>query len=103
VGSYLYYADTAACFLLSLIFGLALFHLFTNSSAWWRSPEIYICSGILIYYTCSIPYITSFGYLQKNYPEMSQALFHLVNDVLANTRYLLVTIGFWLMKGVNHE
>jgi hypothetical protein len=103
ISGYAYYADATACFVLCAIYALILFQLFHQGGSWWKTPEIYMCSGIFIYYACSIPYITAFGYLQQSYPDLSRILFHLVNDVLANLRYGLLALGFWLIKNNRHE
>jgi hypothetical protein len=96
------YADTTACFALTLLYALALYQAFHSGGSWWRTPEVYICAGILVYFACSIPYITAFGYLQSNFPELSRSLYYLVINGLNNERYLLLAIGFWLVRGGDH-
>lgn len=98
VDQYANYADVTASFALALVYGLAMFTLFQRSSAWWREPAIVICAGIFVYYACSIPYLAAFGYLQENFPDVSRALLHLVNDTLAGIRYLALAVGFWLLR-----
>ena len=95
---YAFYADVAACFVYSFLFAMIMFQGFRENRSWWRNSEIYISAGVLIYAACSVPYFTAFDFLQINYPSLSKTLFHLVNDVLANVRYLLLAIGFWLVK-----
>jgi hypothetical protein len=62
------------------------------------SPEMWMCLGILLYFTCGIPYLSLVNYLNANHPGVSTFLFHLINDGLANIRYLLLAVGFWLIR-----
>lgn len=98
IQTYAYHADAAACMVYCLLFGVVVARAFHEPLAWWRNPDVYIGAGVFIYAACSVPYITAFGFLQNHYPRVSELLFHLVSDVLANLRYLLLAIGFWLIK-----
>ena len=95
---YSHYTDLTACFIISLISILVLYEIFLKTEKWNRQPEVYICIGLLGYYASSVPYIALMGYLQEKQPQMNTFLFHAVNVVLANVRYLGVVIAFWLVR-----
>ncbi|HTB31892.1 MAG TPA: hypothetical protein VK808_07695 [Bacteroidia bacterium] len=84
--------------LLLVIYLLLLYSQFTKSNnAWKRSPEIWISLGIVLYFGGSIPYLTLMNYLQESHSAINQFLFYFIIDGLANVRYLLLGLGFWLI------
>jgi hypothetical protein len=66
-----------------------------NSPRLWN-PDIWICIGLLVYFACNLPYFSLFHYLNKHHLGLSKILFNLITQVLANIRYLLLGLGFWL-------
>lgn len=93
------YADVAACICLTALYSFLLYDFsLQRKTPWWASPEIFVCLGILIYAGCSVPYIALMHYLEREYPAANNMLFHLINDVLANFRYLLTAFAFWLVR-----
>lgn len=62
-----------------------------------RNPDIWICIGLLIYFACNLPYFSLFHYLNEHHLEFSKILFNLITEVLANIRYLMLGLGFWLV------
>lgn len=63
-----------------------------------KNPDFWISAGLLVYFTCSIPYFSLFSYLNEKHPYLSGKLFSLITDVLANVRYLCLAIAFWLIR-----
>jgi hypothetical protein len=90
-GVYLHYADLAACSGISLLLILALFAGDTSQNSVARRLA---CIGMLIYFGCSVPYVALMSYLEKNDPAVNTFLYHLISDVAANLRYLLLAIAF---------
>jgi hypothetical protein len=71
---------------------------FKDKKALFLKPEFWACGGLLLYFTCNIPYISLFNYLNENYPQESEFLLHFITDVLANFRYYFLAISFWLIQ-----
>ncbi|WP_343747211.1 hypothetical protein [Fluviicola sp.] len=95
---YLNYADVTACMLITLVFSLVLYTFGQQTSVrLWRSPEKWACLGILMYFACSVPYVSMMNYLQTENPEANTFLYYLISGVLANLRYLLLALAFWLI------
>lgn len=97
--SYFHYADLSACIFLASVYMLGLFTLS------WKSgpdqhflPERLYCIGLLIYFGCSVPYVSLMGYLQNKWPEMNTILYHVISDIAANTRYAITGIAFLLIR-----
>ncbi len=81
------------------IYALLLYKGFRNSTdSWKKSPTIWICIGLLIYFGCCIPYLSMIHYLQVNYPKLNTFLYHLIIDQLSNIRYAFMAIAFWLVR-----
>lgn len=56
-----------------------------------------ICSGLILYFLVAAPYFTMLHYLNRAHSTLSQFLFFVIVDVLANLRYSLLALGFWLV------
>jgi len=96
---YLNAADVTECIVISVLFALLLYRHFSNPGPiWWRSPEVLICLGILIYFACSVPYIAMMHYIERQYPGISVMLFQGISELLNNIRYLLTAIAFWFIR-----
>lgn len=96
---YLNYADAVECIVVTILYSLLLYDFSGKfRGAWWRSAEIILCLGLLVYFACSVPYIAMMRYLQENYPFVSHFLFDFINNVLACLRYLFTAVAFWLVR-----
>ena len=97
-GTYLNYADVTACILMTLVFTLLLYAFGQQKTGpFWLSPEKWACLGILVYFACSVPYVSMMGYLEKKNPEVNTFLYYLISGVLANARYCLLALAFWML------
>lgn len=68
----------------------------------YKFPALYLCSGIILFYACIIPYFSTFK-LQANLTSAQQQFLHLlVLDVLDQLRYIFTAIGFFLFY-INKE
>lgn len=103
IGVYASYTDTVAGFMHAAFYGVALFVSFSKADLWWRNPDVYICFGIFAYFTCLVPLMSAFSYLLAAFPATIKTLFNLINTTMANMRYLLVAIGFWLARNNQYE
>lgn len=95
---YLNLADVAACIVITLVFSMVLYTFGQQGhKRLWKSPEKWACLGILMYFACSVPYVSMMGYLQTENPEVNTFLYYLISGVLANIRYLLLALAFWML------
>ena len=96
---YFSYADVTECILVTLLY-ITLLYKFSRewNAPWWQSHEILLCIGLLMYFSCSVPYITMMYYLQEKNPALNHLLFDLISNVLACARYALVAIAFWMVR-----
>lgn len=93
--NYLNFTDVTACLVISICYFTVFFHLHQQETTKaWLSPEKLACVGILLYCVCSIPYVSMMHFLDS-FPKMNTFLYHLISDVLANMRYLLLAIAFY--------
>ncbi len=91
-------ADLMACITLTLVYSMVLFKCIKmNRGKWWASPEILTIIGMLAYFAGSVPFVSMMSYLSKNEPKLYFLLFNIINSGLANTRYLLLFISFFLI------
>jgi len=82
----------------ALLFSKILFDCFYNNRFFkLKLPELLISAGILLFFACNLPYLSLFNYLNENYARESLFLFQIITEVLSNMRYLLLTVGFWLI------
>lgn len=97
-GIYLNYADVSACILITLVFSMLLYTFGQRKTApFWLSSEKWACLGILLYFACSVPYVSMMGYLEKKNPEVNTFLYYLIISVLANARYFLLALAYWMI------
>lgn len=91
-----YIAESA---LLLVIYLLILYNYFTNhNNNWKRSPIVWISIGIVLYFGGAVPYLSLMHFLQDNHPRLNLFLFQFIIEGLANVRYLLLALGFWLIR-----
>ena len=97
-GTYLNYADVAACIGITLVFSMVLYTFGQRTGVpFWESPEKWACLGILLYFACSVPYVSMMHYLEMNNPKVNTFLYYLISGFLANTRYLLFALACWMI------
>jgi hypothetical protein len=101
--NYFTHADLVSCCCLSGLYALIIYKAVQSETPWWKNAELFASSGIFLYFVTSIPYISAFDALQKNFPDLHEFLFYLISDILSNLRYLLLAIGFWLLNFKPHE
>jgi hypothetical protein len=95
---YLNYADVAECIVITLVFSIVLFTFGQRGNvSFWASPEKWACLGILLYFACSVPYVSMMGYLERKNPEINTFLYYLISGVLANIRYFLLALAYWMI------
>ncbi len=95
---YLNYADGVACIVITLAFYMVLYTLWKQTRvSFWKSPENWACLGILMYFACSVPYIWMMDSLQIESPKTNTLLYYLISGALANLRYLLLALAFWML------
>lgn len=95
---YLNYADATACIVITLVFYMVFYTFWKQTRVrLWKSPEKWACLGILMYFACSVPYVCMMDYLQRKSPAANTFLYYLISGVLANTRYLLLALAFWML------
>lgn len=95
---YLNYADVAECIVITLVFSIVLFTFGQQGRVpFWASPEKWACLGILLYFACSVPYVSMMGYLERENPEVNTFLYYLISGVLANVRYFLLALAYWMI------
>jgi len=85
--------------LLLVLYLLVLYAHFTKQNGnWQRSPELWICLGIVLYCGGVVPYFSLINYLQVSYPKVNSFLYYFIIDGLATLRYLLLALGFWFVR-----
>jgi hypothetical protein len=85
--------------LLVMIYLLVLYSHFVKQSLNWKtSPEIWISIGIVLYFGGVVPYLSLMKYLQNIHPQYSSVLYEFIIEGLSAMRYLLLGLGFWLVR-----
>lgn len=98
--AFLKYAFISECFIILILYTRILYsHFYINIKV--SSPEFWISTGILVFFAGNLPYFLLFDYLNSNHPKLSLLFFNIITDVLANVRYLLLAVGFWILRRSN--
>jgi hypothetical protein len=93
------YAMTSGSIIMTIFFIVILYKKFKSDPILWKySPEIWASIGLILYFACNVPYMSILPYLNETSPDMSTSLFHYITDNLANVRYLLLALAFWLVR-----
>lgn len=93
------YSYVAESILLVVIYLSMLYsQLKKENRSWKRSPGIWIAIGIIIYFGGVVPYLSFMHYLNMHYRTLSYYLYNIITIGLANLRYILLAIGFWLIR-----
>jgi len=101
IRAFVSYSSVAESFILSFFYVIVLGNQFhKHVSEWYRAPIVFVSIGVLVYFICMVPYISLMHYFQKHNPSANRLLFHLVTDILANVRYILLT-GAFLLVAIN--
>ncbi len=89
----------AESILLLVLYLLIMYSHFTkHNSNWLRTPELWICFGIVLYFGGVVPYLSLINYLRDSYPKINAFLYYFIIDGLATFRYLLLALGFWFVR-----
>lgn len=84
-------------FVVLILYLMVFYRLFHSINTRQQIAEIWMCSGLIIYFCCNLPYFCFMNYLNEHHLDLSKVLFHIITDVLANLRYYCLAIGFWLI------
>jgi len=91
------YALVTEGILIVVFYLIILYIRFTSPGyIWYRSPEFWLCIGVTIYFAGIVPFYSMLKYLYTHHQKLSGILFHLINDVLGNVRYLCIALSFFL-------
>ena len=89
----------AESILMLIIYLFILYSCFIEEYSNWKySPGVWICFGIILYFGGSIPYLSLLSYLENNASKTGSFLYHFIVEGLANLRYIMLAIGFWLIR-----
>lgn len=94
---YANFGYVTAGLIIIVLYSMILYRLFHKTPSV-SNPKIWLSIGLIIYFACIIPYFSLMPYLTKTNSILSTSLFHLVPDFLANIRYLLLAVGFFLLR-----
>jgi hypothetical protein len=75
-----------------------IYQQFHSFSSMYRSAYICVCLGLLLYFVVQIPYVSVLAKLNKQNQNISGGLFRLIVKNLADLRYLLLALSFWLAR-----
>lgn len=90
---------TAGSILILIIYLFILYSCFIEEYSNWKySPDVWICLGIILYFGGSIPYFSLLSYLEKNALKTGLFLYQFIVEGLANLRYIMLAVGFWLIR-----
>ena len=88
----------AESLLVILVYAYLLYQLIHQNPGEWKFKEdFWMMLGLLIYFAVDSPYIMLFNYFNEHYRELNGLLYDVINNFLANLRYLLLALGFWLV------
>jgi len=91
-----YIAESILLLILYLVVLYSQFRIENNS--WKRSPDIWIALGIIIYFGGIVPYLSLVHYLDLYHRTLSYYLYNIIPVGLGNLRYIMLAIGFCLMR-----
>lgn len=86
------------CISILLLYFAILIRLYREAQApLYMYPVFWICCAYIIYFSCSVPYFSSFKFLEQFYAEHRKML-HLMIVCLQGIRTLLTGVAFLLLK-----
>jgi hypothetical protein len=93
--SYAYALESLVIIFIYLLILKQSYYDFSESHE--RKYERWICIGLILFFGCSLPYFSLFNFFNIYYPNLSKSLYF-ITEVLANLRYLMLGVGFWLIR-----
>lgn len=97
------YAYVALAINVVLLFsGVCYFGFKENKGSLFRLPELYLCTGLVLYFAAVVPYLSLFSHLQRYFPYLNMRLFDSFVGVSASLRYLLLATSFYVIK-IEHQ
>jgi hypothetical protein len=91
------YAVALEALLLVGLYLFILYHKFGDANfTSLRSSEFWLSIGIVLYFSCIVPYFGMMNYLNEVNPELSLTFFTVINEGLSNIRYLFTAVAFWV-------
>ncbi len=87
------------CLLMTGYLCYILFRCFSNKiDGSKKSPLIWSVTGMLVYFTCNMPYFGLFNFLNTFYIHLSEDLHEIIIDTVSNIRYFSLAVAFWLIS-----
>jgi hypothetical protein len=91
------YACAFESLVVIFVYGLILRqNFYDKTDSIYKKPERWVCVGLILYFSCVVPYASFFQLINHQTPKLGKALAH-IPELLTNVRYLLLGIGFWLI------
>jgi hypothetical protein len=92
-----YNASALESLFLIVVYGIILRQNFYNQTdITTLTAERWICIGLILYFSGNLPYLSFFPIVRQQFPNIGRSLNH-IPELLTNVRYLLLSIGFWLI------
>jgi len=93
---YLNYADVSMCIALTILYSMVLYTVLhrRRENPAGVLPGLLLCSGLLLYFAGSVPYIALLHYMEKYSPGQNALLFDAISNGLAFIRYTLCALAF---------
>jgi hypothetical protein len=84
-------------FVVLILYVVVFYELFHSADTGHRTADKWMCAGLILYFACNLPYFCFMNFLNEEHLKLSEILFRIITDVLANVRYYCLAIGFWLL------
>jgi hypothetical protein len=97
IGHYAYRADIASSIVMSVLCITVLFEKIVETNGFVLSPDFWILLGLLVYFGCSVPFVSLFSFISKQPQHVSSSIYHLINDNLSNIRYSFLCFAFLMI------
>ena len=94
INKFVYHAAIAEGICISVLYIIILYIQFNRR---FSLPLTFACLGLILYFACSIPYISTLFYFQKIDPILNQKLFQYIIVLLAHVRYSFIALAFFLV------
>jgi hypothetical protein len=88
-----YMAATIALLVMYIL--LLYYHAMEYKHSLTRSPLLWVCLAVIIFYACNAPFFSIMSLLNNKAKEST--LHYLITTVLNNIRYLFITYSFYLV------
>lgn len=70
--------------------------IYRSSGRIFSVPELWLCTGIIIFFGCSVPYFLYFNHMAGLTPDQKKLVKILVLDIPNNINYLFTAVAFFL-------